>query len=83
MSEPATHGSGGDDVGFSLVRGGPSYRIRQKLGLIPSGGLGIPRRMLCFMLLTWVPIMVWAIVHKRVYAGVIGELLLPMSATSW
>jgi len=76
MTEPTTHGSGGDDVGFSLVQGGPPYRIQQKLRLIPSRGLGVPRRMLCFMLLTWVPIMVWAIVHERVYAGVVAEPLL-------
>jgi hypothetical protein len=76
MTEPTTHGSGGDDVGFSLVQGGPPYRIQQKLGLIPRRGLGIPRRVLCFVLLTWVPIMVWALVHERVYAGVVAEPLL-------
>jgi hypothetical protein len=76
MTEPPPDVSHHPDVGFSLVQGGPPYRIQQKLGLIPRRGLGIPRRMLCFMLLTWVPIMVWAIVHERVYASVVAEPLL-------
>ena len=76
MTEPAPDLSHHPDLSFSLVQGGPPYRIQQKLGLIPRRGLGIPRRVLCFMLLTWVPIMVWALVHGWVYVGVVAEPLL-------
>jgi hypothetical protein len=58
------------------VQGGPLYRIQQRLGLIPRRGLGISRRMIFFTLLTWVPIMVWAIVNERVFLGVVTEPLL-------
>jgi hypothetical protein len=71
------------DVGFSLVQGDPPYRIQQKLGLILRRGLGVPRRVLCFMLLTWVPIMMWALVHERVYAGVVAEPLLQTLAFTY
>jgi hypothetical protein len=61
---------------FSLVQGGPAYRIQQRLGLIPRRGLGVPRRMLFFILLTWAPIMVWAIVSRRLFPGIATEPLL-------
>jgi hypothetical protein len=61
---------------FSLVQGGPAYRIQQRLGLIPRRGLGIPRRMLFFILLTWAPIMAWAIVSRRLFPGIATEPLL-------
>jgi hypothetical protein len=57
------------EMAFSLVEGGPPYRLQQKLGLIPRRGLGIPRRMIFFILLTWAPIMAWAIVIEQVFAG--------------
>jgi hypothetical protein len=74
--EPTIDVSHSHDVNFSLVQGGPPYRIQRKLGLIPRRGLGIPRRVIFFVCLTWVPIMVWAIVNERVYAGVVAEPLL-------
>jgi hypothetical protein len=76
MTEPTPDISHHPEVSFSLVQGGPPYRIQQKLGLIPRRGLGIPRRVLCFMLLTWVPVMAWAIINGRVFAGVVTEPLL-------
>jgi hypothetical protein len=74
--EPTRDVSDNHDTSFSLVQGGPPFRIQQKLGLIPGRGLGVPRRMIFFMLLTWVPIMVWATVNERVWAGVVAEPLL-------
>src|SRR5919109_682964 len=56
------------DMAFSLVQGGPPYRL-QKLRLIPRRGLGIPRRMIFFSLLAWAPIMAWAIINAQVFAG--------------
>ena len=76
MTELTADASHSDDTSFSLVQGGPPYRIQQTLGLIPRTGLGIPRRLLFFMLLTWVPILLWAIVTHRVFAGVASEPLL-------
>ena len=64
------------DTIFSLVQGGPPYHIQQRLGLIPGRGLGVPRRMLFFILLTWAPIMIWAIVNQRLYPGIATEPLL-------
>jgi hypothetical protein len=76
MPEPANGAAPTDDTTFSLVQGGPPYLIQQKLGLISRRSLGIPRRLIFFILLTWVPIMVWAIIHQRVFAGVVAEPLL-------
>jgi hypothetical protein len=64
------------DVDFSLVRGGPPYHLQQKLGLIPQRGLGIPRRIIFFMLLTWAPIMGWALVNEHLWAAAVSEPLL-------
>jgi len=76
MIKPTTDHSDSRDTAFSLVQGGSSYRIQQKLGLIPRRGLGISRRVIFFILLTWAPIMGWAIVNERVFAGVVAEPLL-------
>jgi hypothetical protein len=38
---------------------------------------GVARRMLCFILLTWAPIMAWAIVNRRLFPGNATEPLLP------
>jgi hypothetical protein len=76
MTESTTNASHSHDMAFSLVQGGPPYRLRQKLGLIPRRGLGIPRRMIFFSLLTWAPIMAWAIINAQVFAGVVEEPLL-------
>ena len=67
MREPTPNGSHCHNTTFSLVQGGPSYYIQQKLGLIPRRGLGVPRRILFFILLTWAPIMAWAIVSQRLF----------------
>jgi hypothetical protein len=52
MTAPTTNGFHDEDTSFSLVQGGPPFHIQQKLGLIPRRGLGIPRRVMFFMLLT-------------------------------
>jgi hypothetical protein len=75
MTEPTAY-TQNHDVSFSLVQGGPPYRLQQKIGLIPRRGLGVPRRMIFFMLLTWVPIMVWALVNERMFVAAVSEPLL-------
>jgi len=57
MREPIPDASHDSDISFSLVQGGPPYQIQQRLGLIPRRELGILRRMLFFILLTWALIM--------------------------
>jgi hypothetical protein len=76
MREPTTDALQSHDITFSLAQGDPPYHIQQKLGLIPGRGLGIPRRILCFILLTWAPIMVWAIASRRLFPGIATEPLL-------
>jgi hypothetical protein len=76
MTEPTTDASHSPDITFSLVQGDPPYQIQQKLGLIPRRGLGVPRRVLLFVLLTWAPIMIWAIANRRLFPGIATEPLL-------
>ena len=44
---------------FSLVRD-PVLRLLRMLRLVPERGLGVVRRIVVLVLITWVPIMVWA-----------------------
>jgi hypothetical protein len=76
MTEPTTDASHSHDITFSLVQGDPPYQMQQKLGLIPRRGLGVLRRVLLFVLLTWAPIMIWAIVNRRLFPGIATEPLL-------
>lgn len=43
---------------FSLVRGGLLYRLERRLGLLHDDQLGIKRRILLYICLTWLPIVV-------------------------
>ena len=74
MTEPRASAHN-HDVSFSLVHGGPPYHLQQTLGLIPRRGLGVPRRIIFFMLLTWAPIMGWALVHEHLSAAAVSEPL--------
>jgi hypothetical protein len=76
MTARTINGSHDEDTSFSLVQGGPSYHIQQKVGLIPRRGLGIPRRIMFFILITWVPMLVWAFAYQRLFVGVVQEPLL-------
>src|SRR5215475_11217171 len=76
MRESTPDASQSHDITFSFVQGDPAYHIQQKLGLIPSRGLGVPRRVLFFILLTWAPMMGWALVSRRLFPGLVTEPLL-------
>src|SRR5215475_3427657 len=76
MTELTTNASQSPDITFSFVQGDSPYQIQQRLGLIPRQGLGVPRRVLLFVLLTWTPIMIWAIVTRRLFLGIATEPLL-------
>jgi hypothetical protein len=64
------------DLGISLFRDDLLFRLLRRLGLIPEQGLGLGRRALCFALLTWLPIAVWAFATHRALPGTVGEPLL-------
>lgn len=64
------------ELHVSLVRGDPAFRMQQRIGLIPSGGLGLGRRALLLALFTWLPIVVWAALAGRALPGVVDEPLL-------
>ena len=69
MSDP-------DDLALSLVRGDALLRAQRAIGLVPREGLGVGRRALALVVLTWVPIAVWALLHGRALPGAAAEPLL-------
>ncbi len=74
-SATSREATGGDE--FSLVRGDWPFRLQRAVGLIPAkGGLGVGRRALLLVLLTWVPVTVWAVVTQRALPGHVNEPLL-------
>ena len=58
---PTTHSEGG----FSLVAGGPTYRLQVWLGLIKPGSPGFARRVALLILLTWVVSLVISALEGR------------------
>jgi hypothetical protein len=63
-------------VEFSPVRGDAFFRLQRTIGLIPTRGLGVPRRVVLAVLLTWVPLVVAAAIANRFWPGAIDEPLL-------
>jgi hypothetical protein len=61
---------------FSLVRGDALFRLQRALGLIPDHGLGVARRAVLAVLVTWVPLVIAAGVAHRLWPGVVDEPLL-------
>lgn len=66
----------GDDLDFSLVRGGPFFRILRALRLVPASGFGVRRRIVFFVALTWLPVAVGALAIGRFFPSAGGESLL-------
>ena len=48
---------------FSLVAGGPTHWIQERLGLIKPGAPNLARRAVLSILLTWVPLLVLSAVQ--------------------
>jgi hypothetical protein len=48
----------GTELDFEL--GGPAYRIMQHVGVIKGAGPSVGRRSLCFLAITWVPLLILA-----------------------
>ena len=61
---------------FWLVRGDALSRMQRALGLIPAQGLGVARRAVLAVLVTWAPLMIAAGVANRLWPGVVPEPLL-------
>jgi hypothetical protein len=54
---------------FSLVRGGPFYKLRKLVGLVPEKGLALAQRTAILVGVTWLPIVIGAFVEKRLLPG--------------
>jgi hypothetical protein len=65
-----------EDVAISLVRDDALFRAHRAIGLIPKQGLGLGRRTIFYVLLTWLPLAVWAVWKRRAFPGEITEPLL-------
>lgn len=51
------------EVEFEL--GGPAYRLMQRIGLIKGAGPSVGRRVVAFLSITWVPLLVLAVIEDR------------------
>ncbi len=54
---------------FSLVRGGPFYPLRRKLGLEPDKSLGLAKRAAFIVGITWLPIVIATLWQHRFFEG--------------
>ena len=45
--------------------GGPAYRLMQRIGLIQGAGLSLGRRAIGFLLITWVPLLLFSLIEGR------------------
>jgi len=53
-----------------------ALRLQRQVGLVPAGGLGVVRRAVFFALLTWLPLVAWALYASRILPGSVDEPLL-------
>lgn len=56
--------------------GGPAYRLMQRIGLIRGDGPSLGRRVLGFLLLTWVPLLLLALIEGKALGPTPRESLL-------
>ncbi len=61
--------------------GGPAYRLMQRIGLIQGAGPSLGRRMVAFLLITWVPLLIFALLEGRALGPTPQESLLLDFAT--
>jgi hypothetical protein len=52
-----------------------SLRLQRQVGLVPARGLGVVRRAVFFALLTWLPLVAWALYTGRILPGGVDEPL--------
>ena len=53
-----------------------ALRLQRYVGLVPARGLGVARRAVFFALLTWLPLVAWAVYAGRILPGSVDEPLL-------
>ena len=53
-----------------------ALRLQRQMGLVPARGLGVVRRAVFFALLTWLPLVAWALYAGRILPGSVDEPLL-------
>src|SRR5271165_3208591 len=58
VSQSEVVASGANDQGFSLVRGGPFYRVQQAAGLIGPDRWNFGMRMVFALAIGWVPLVI-------------------------
>ena len=56
--------------------GGPAYRLMQRIGLIKDGGPSLGRRVVGFLLITWVPLLLFSLIEGRALGPTPRESLL-------
>lgn len=61
--------------------GGPVYRLMQRIGLIQGAGPSIGRRMIGFLLITWVPLLLFSLLEGRALGSTPRESFLLDFAT--
>ena len=61
--------------------GGPAYRLMQRIGLIKDGGPSLGRRVVGFLLITWVPLLLFSLIEGRALGPTPRESLLLDFAT--
>jgi hypothetical protein len=61
--------------------GGPAYRLMQRIGLIQGTGPSFGRRMIGFLLITWVPLLLFSLIEGRALGPTPRESLLLDFAT--
>jgi hypothetical protein len=69
-------GTAADPVDFSVARQDALYEAQRAARLIPDRGFGLVRRILLYLLVAWVPPVVWALANRRAFEGVVAEPLL-------
>src|SRR6476620_10492273 len=61
---------------LSLIRDDAFFKMQRAIRLIPRSGFGLRRRILFYVLLTWLPLTIWSIYKHRAWSGEITEPLL-------
>jgi hypothetical protein len=56
--------------------GGPAYRLMQRIGLIRGAGPSLGRRIVGFLLITWVPLLIFSLIEGRALGPTPRESLL-------
>lgn len=70
-----------NEADLSFEMGGPAYRFMQRVGLIQGAGPSIGRRFIGFLLITWVPLLVLALIEGHALGPTPRESLLLDFAT--